>query len=66
MSIVNLIRGSVLNKRIPTLFVVKANPLAKAMVEFGTAVKGEAGRIAWAWLRGRKRRIAVRQFCEGE
>jgi len=39
LSVVNLIRGSVVKRRVSTFFVVKANPAAQALVEFGTAEK---------------------------
>ena len=38
-AVVNLIRGAVVKRRMPTLFIVKAKPVAQAVVEFGTAVK---------------------------
>jgi len=36
---VNLIRGSVVKRRMPTLFVVETNPVAQAVVKLGAAVK---------------------------
>jgi hypothetical protein len=38
-SVVNLIRGAVVKRRMPTVFVVKSNPVVQAVVEFGTAVE---------------------------
>ena len=38
-AIVNLIRGPSVKRRMPTLFVVEANPVVQAVVEFGAAVK---------------------------